>query len=104
VVYAYEHPNADTFPEFASFEATLEEIGRLGQEDRIVFVIDEYPYLAEVYDAISSRLEHYADVFGKGRSYYFVIFSLSGFTSELTEYTKNNRVKLIMLADMYRIV
>jgi hypothetical protein len=46
-------------------------------------------------------LEHYADVFGKGRSYYFVIFSLSGFTSELTEYAKNNKVKLITLADMY---
>jgi hypothetical protein len=46
-------------------------------------------------------LEHYADVFGKGRSYYFVIFSLDGFTSELIEYAKNNRVKLITLAEMY---
>jgi hypothetical protein len=46
-------------------------------------------------------LEHYADVFGKGRFYYFVIFSLGGFTSELIEYAKNNRVKLITLAEMY---
>jgi hypothetical protein len=46
-------------------------------------------------------LEHYADVFGKGQSYYFVIFSLGGFTSELIEYAKNNKVKLITLAEMY---
>jgi hypothetical protein len=46
-------------------------------------------------------LEHYADVFGKGSSYYFVLFSLGGFTQELTEYAKENGVKLITLTDMY---
>jgi hypothetical protein len=46
-------------------------------------------------------LEHYADVLGKGRSYYYVIFSLGGFASELIEYAKSNRVKLITMADMY---
>ena len=46
-------------------------------------------------------MEHYADVFGKGRSYYYVLFSLSGFTQELTEYSRNNPVKLVALKDMY---
>jgi hypothetical protein len=46
-------------------------------------------------------LEHYAEVFGKGKTYYFVIFSLGGFTSELTDYAANNKVKLITLSDMY---
>jgi AAA+ ATPase superfamily predicted ATPase len=46
-------------------------------------------------------LEHYAGVFGKGKSYYFVIFSLGGFAPELIKYAKNNKVKLITLADMY---
>jgi AAA+ ATPase superfamily predicted ATPase len=46
-------------------------------------------------------LEHYADVFGKGSSYYFVLFSLAGFTSELQEYAESNRVKLIAISDMY---
>jgi hypothetical protein len=32
VVYAYERPNADTFPEFTSFEAVLEEMGRFFHE------------------------------------------------------------------------
>jgi hypothetical protein len=47
------------------------------------------------------RLEHCADVFGKGRAYYFVLFSPGGFTSELIEYGENNPVKLVTLADMY---
>jgi hypothetical protein len=46
-------------------------------------------------------IEHYADVFGKGRTYHYIMFSLSGFTSELVEYAKNNNVKLIEMADMY---
>lgn len=60
-VYQYEQPNADTYPEFSSFEGVLDEISRLGKEERIVFVIDEYPYLAEAYHAISSRLQHLID-------------------------------------------
>lgn len=60
-VYQYENPNADAYPEYSSFEAVLDEIGRLGSEERIVFVIDEYPYLAEAYSGISSRLQHLID-------------------------------------------
>ena len=46
-------------------------------------------------------MEHYADVFGKGKTYYYVLFSLGGFTPELMEYAKGNGVKLITMADMY---
>lgn len=60
-VYQYEHPGAETYPEFPTFETVLDEIGRLGSEERVVFVIDEYPYLAEAYGAISSRLQHLID-------------------------------------------
>ena len=60
-VYQYEHPEAGDYPEFASFEAILNEIGALGKDERLVFVIDEYPYLAESYSAISSRLQHLID-------------------------------------------
>lgn len=61
VVYQYEHPEAVDYPEFASYEAVLNEIGMLGRNERLVFVIDEYPYLAESYNAISSRLQHLID-------------------------------------------
>lgn len=60
-VYCFERPNSDSYPEFASFESVLEEIDRLSQNERIVFVIDEYPYLAESYHGISSRLQHLID-------------------------------------------
>lgn len=79
-VYMYERPNADTYPEFASFEDVLEEIGRLGSEERIVFVIDEYPYLAEAYDSISSRLQHLIDhVWQKGKLYLILCGSSMSF-------------------------
>ena len=57
-VYQYEHPEAGNYPEFSSFEEVLNEIGKLGRDERLVLVIDEYPYLAEPYNAISSRLQH----------------------------------------------
>ena len=60
-VYQYEHPKAEDYPEFASFDAVLNEIGSLGKAERLVFVIDEYPYLAESYSAVSSRLQHLID-------------------------------------------
>jgi hypothetical protein len=79
-VYLYERPDADTYPKFASFEAVLDEIGRLGMEERIVFVIDEYPYLAEAYDAISSRLQHLIDhTWQKGKLYLILCGSSMSF-------------------------
>ena len=60
-IYLYENPNTSVYPEFSSFESVFDEITRLGNEERLVFVIDEYPYLAEAYEAISSRLQHLID-------------------------------------------
>lgn len=79
-VYQYERPSADTYPEFSSFEAVLDEIGRLGKEERIVFVIDEYPYLAEAYQAISSRLQHLIDhIWQEGKLYLILCGSSMNF-------------------------
>ena len=79
-VYQYEHPNADNYPEFASFEAVLDEISRLGNEERLIFVIDEYPYLAESYSTISSRLQHLIDhVWQNGKIYLILCGSSMSF-------------------------
>lgn len=79
-IYACEHPNADFYPEFSSFEDALEEVSRLGNEERIVFVIDEYPYLAEAYGAISSRLQHLIDhVWQNGKLYLILCGSSMSF-------------------------
>ena len=48
-------------------------------------------------------LEDYAQVFGKGLRYRFVIFSLGGFTDELLEAAKTEGVQLITLDDLYSL-
>ena len=60
-IAAYERPGALSFPWFGSYEDALDEISRLSEEKRIVFVIDEYPYLAKAKPSISSILQHLID-------------------------------------------
>ncbi len=72
-LYQYEHPDAEVYPEFPSFEAVLNEIGKLGNNERLVFVIDEYPYLAESYSAISSCLQHLIDHIWQKSKIYLIL-------------------------------
>ena len=60
-IHQYNHPDDDNYPVYASFEAALAEIGRVGAKERTVFVIDEYPYLAKATPSISSRIQHLID-------------------------------------------
>ena len=60
-IHAYKTGQEDNYPLYQSFDAALEEITRLAGEQRLVFVIDEYPYLAKSYPSISSRLQHLID-------------------------------------------
>ena len=60
-IYQSDHIEDDNFPLYSSFEAALEEIGRIGEKERLIFVIDEYPYLAKSDSSISSRLQHLID-------------------------------------------
>lgn len=48
-------------PVFATFEQAFEYVFDLAAERRIVFVIDEYPYLAESDRSVSSVLQHLID-------------------------------------------
>ena len=48
-------------PEFKSYDDALAEITELAREQRLVFVIDEYPYLAKAKPAISAMLQHLID-------------------------------------------
>jgi len=44
-------------PVFSSFQESLEYVFKLAEKKRIILVIDEYPYLAKSYKAISSILQ-----------------------------------------------
>ena len=62
-IFAYQHPDlaGNDAPVYPSFDAALQEITRLAETQRIIFVIDEYPYLAKAYKSFSSRLQHIID-------------------------------------------
>lgn len=57
----YERPDMDAFPEFKTYDAALDELTALATHERIVFVIDEYPYLAKAKPSISAMLQHIID-------------------------------------------
>lgn len=57
----FENPNFDNGPVYQSFDSLLNRIASLAQNQQLVFVIDEYPYLAEAYPGFSSLLQAYID-------------------------------------------
>lgn len=61
-IYEKSYPGVESAPIYASFDAAFAEITRMAKEERIVFVIDEYPYLAKADKSISSRLQHIIEI------------------------------------------
>ena len=59
-------------PVFATFEQAFAHVFALARAQRIVFVIDEYPYLAESDRSVSSILQHLIDA-EKDTSHLFLI-------------------------------
>lgn len=47
----------DNSPVFSSFQSALEYVFKLAEEKQLVLVIDEYPYIAKAYKALSSILQ-----------------------------------------------
>lgn len=67
-IHQYERPDAVSAAEFKSYEDAFDEISKLSAKERIVFVIDEYPYLAKSKPAVSSMIQHLIDhVWSEGR-------------------------------------
>ncbi|WP_027406340.1 ATP-binding protein [Anaerovibrio sp. RM50] len=60
-IQLFKDAGSASAPEYRTFEDALSEITHLGQQERLVFVIDEYPYLAKSDMAFSSLLQHIID-------------------------------------------
>ena len=61
-IHSYLHPDAESAPYYASFDAAFAEITRIARTSRrIIFAIDGLPYLAKADDSIPSRLQHLLD-------------------------------------------
>jgi uncharacterized protein len=63
---------ADNSPVFPSFQSALEYIFKIAEKSQTVFVIDEYPYVAKSYPALSSVLQVLIDK-NKNNSKLFLI-------------------------------
>ena len=62
-VYACQNPDADAVNAsvYPDYDAVFQEITRLSEQKRLIFVIDEYPCLAKAEPSVSSRLQHIID-------------------------------------------
>ena len=60
-IYCFLHPGAIEAPVYASFDAAFAEITRIARRQRVVFVIDELPYLVKADPSVTSRLQHLLD-------------------------------------------
>lgn len=72
-IYAKEYLEASDAPVYGSFDSAFAEITRMAKEERIVFVIDEYPYLAKSDNSISSRLQHIIDHVWKDTNLFLIL-------------------------------
>lgn len=62
-IYQYKNPDStgESAPIYRDYDAAFQDISKLAETERLIFVIDEYPYLAKAEKSISSRLQHIID-------------------------------------------
>lgn len=58
-IYAFDHPDADptVAPVYPNFQAAFEAVFERARSQRLVFVVDEYPYLAAADASVASTLQ-----------------------------------------------
>ena len=72
-IYTCQNSDSTSAPTYRSYEDALEAITGMAMEKRLVFVIDEYPYLAKAEKSISSRLQHIIDHSWQGSRIYLIL-------------------------------
>jgi len=79
-IYICKNPDSVSAPVYRSYEEALDEITTMSEKQRLVFVIDEYPYLAKAEKSFSSRLQHIIDhKWQQGRLYLILCGSSMSF-------------------------
>ncbi len=72
-IYQCQKPEGSSAPIFQHYDDALDEITAMAKTRRIVFVIDEYPYLAKAEKSFSSRLQHIIDHVWQDTSLYLIL-------------------------------
>ena len=82
-INTYKDPDSHVSVSYNSFQDAFTEIGRIAERERVIFVIDEYPYLAKADLTISSRLQHLIDLsWSKGKMFLILCGSSVSFMEE----------------------
>lgn len=72
-IAAYRAPGVSGPPVYRSFDDAFTEITHLAKDERVVFIIDELPFLCEADDSIPSRLQHLLDHEWKETKLYLIL-------------------------------
>lgn len=72
-IYHCKNPNGNHAPNFDSYDDAFSEITLMSESERIIFIIDEYPYLAKAEKSISSRLQHLIDHVWSNSNLYLIL-------------------------------
>lgn len=72
-IYSYKNPGEITAPVYRSYQDAFYAVTELAKETRLVFVIDEYPYLAKAEQSVSSRLQHIIDHVWQNGQLFFIL-------------------------------
>ena len=91
-IYEVNHFGAENAPIYTSYEDAFAKITSMAKEKRLIFVIDEYPYLVKAEKSISSKLQYIIDHVWKesqlflilcGSSMSFMEYQVLGYESPL---------------------
>ena len=69
----YPDPRTEMVSQFSDFDRIFSYLADISKKQRLIFVIDEYPYLAKAAPEISSILQKYIDQEWKGTELYLIL-------------------------------
>ncbi len=72
-IYVYKDPSGTSAPIYRNYADALDAVTELSKEERLIFVIDEYPYLARAEHSVSSRLQHMIDHVWQNGQLFFIL-------------------------------
>ena len=79
-IYEKKNGNNGVAPIYQNYDDAFREITQMSEKERLIFVIDEYPYSAKVEKSISSRLQHIIDhIWQKGQLFFILCGSSMNF-------------------------
>lgn len=84
-IYSCKNPESSSFLTYQSYADALNEITTMSTHKKMIFVIDEYPYLSKAEKSFSSRLQHSIDHQWQDRQLYLILCGSSILSLQLLQ-------------------